>query len=110
MKRVDRCFGFCLWRGKRVRVELWVCLEEVRPHRHPGQAVEVLPLFGWGTFWRVGPAVPQVVVIGPGAWGRRWLSIPAGWPHWFMLRRKWPLVFVNRTFNGQSAADNFVTN
>lgn len=112
MKVGRKCFGVTLWAWRGRRVELWMCGEGVPAHRHPGQKVEVLPLFGWALFWRnapVGgggrPGEMASVAIRPGVWGRRWLTIPAGWWHWFELRRG-PLVFVNVT-EGKSPADNF---
>lgn len=112
-KRVDNCLGLTLWGWGKLHVELWMCRGPVREHSHPGQRVEVLPLWGWGEFWRVdwGKGTPERVGIGPGTWGR-WLTIPAGWVHGFALARSgagraMPLVFVNATFDGRSAAENF---
>lgn len=116
--RIGRCYGLVLW--KRPHLELWFCWEGVAEHRHPGQGVEVIPLFGWAKFYRRKPGETlsdaatgyewrltypaERVAIGPSSWGRAF-TVPAGWPHWFELIRA-PLVFLNRTANGRSAAEN----
>src|SRR6185503_11553806 len=106
MKRVENCFGLTLWRW-RVRVELWLCFSGVPAHSHPGQHVEIVPLFGWADFIRVNPEpeCSQTVHIKMRKWFHAF-SIPAGWRHWFTLKRR-PLVFLNIT-KGASAADNFL--
>lgn len=106
-RRVGHCFGLTLWQSRRVHLALWVCFGGLPRHTHPGQHVEVLPVFGFAEFCRVNPATHelQAVTVSPGSWGT-WFSLPAGWPHWFCLRAR-PLIFVNRTFDGQNPADNF---
>lgn len=107
--RIGRCLGITLWAGRR-RVELWICREGVKAHTHPGQDVQIVPVFGLAEFWRV-PPMPacgwvewQSLNITPQKWFRRF-SVPADWRHWFVLRSRL-LVFVNLT-TGPSAADNF---
>jgi hypothetical protein len=106
--RLGRCYGLVLW--KRPHVELWFCWEGVAEHRHPEQGVEVIPLFGWARFYRrcYPHGASECVAIGPKSWGRAF-TVPAGWPHWFELLRT-PLVFLNRTDDGRSAAENIDTN
>ena len=101
--RVQNCFGITLW-AWRTRVELWLCLSEVEKHSHPGQAVEIIPIFGWSRFYRVSPKGEQCVNIRPRKWFRAF-SIPAGWEHWF---KGVPLVFLNVSHSKVSAAKNFV--
>lgn len=121
---MGRCFGVTLWKGsgRGKHVELWFCFEGVKEHRHPGQGVEVIPLFGWARFFRSYPDGAQAggnqaecVEIGRKTWGRAF-TVPAGWPHWFTLTgggsypdgaMRWPLVFLNVTDDGRSAAENF---
>ena len=115
--RVENCFGLPLWKSKRRYVELWVCFNEVKPHSHPGQNVEIVPLFGWANFVRAEPiknsqglcvaALEQDVAISPRRWFRAF-SIPAGWRHWFTLKRR-PLIFLNLADTPQSAGLNFQT-
>lgn len=108
--RFNHCYGLTLWPRGKTHVELWVCFAGVRRHRHPGQHVEVLPIFGWADFIRIRPCkhsgVRETVRVSPLTWFH-WFSIHEGWPHWFTLSCP-PLIFINRTFNGKSAADNFV--
>lgn len=116
-----KCFGVTLWR--RPHVELWVCFDGVGEHRHPGQRVEVYPLFGWATFYRrrpdewlqnsYGEDVARVrhrterIEIRAKSWWHGF-TVPAGWPHWFLPGTLLvPLVFVNVTSDGRSAAENF---
>ena len=89
------------------RIEIWFCPEGVKEHTHPMQAVEVLVLYGWGSFWRVSLVTGNVelVKIAPRAWFR-WLTIPAGWAHGFRLESRF-MVFVNKT-RGKSPAENLV--
>lgn len=104
---IPGCRGFVLWPGRRLRLELWICREDVERHRHPGQRVEVMPIWGQALFYRqdVPRSIAQDLEIGPKRWFH-WLSIPAGWWHGFVLRNG-PLVFVNATFDGRSPAENF---
>lgn len=108
--RVDNCFGLTVWTFG-LRVELWTCFSEVKPHSHPGQRVMIVPLFGWAKFVKQNPLagvgwIQQEANIRPKKWFRGFI-IQAGWTHWFTLQRR-PLVFLNIT-TGRSAADNFVT-
>lgn len=110
--RVHNCFGLTLWVWRK-RVELWFCFGEVPDHAHPGQHVEIVPLFGWTRFFRVDPDTDKwwpdryhEINVDRAKWFRR-LSIPAGWWHGFSLQRR-PLVFLNIT-TGRSAAENFAT-
>lgn len=94
---IDHCFGFTLWSWRK-RVELWVCLAPVPPHRHPGQDVMIIPLIGNAVFFR-GKHWKKI------NW-KSWLhpmKIPASMSHSFMSRF---IVFLNIT-KGKSAADNF---
>jgi hypothetical protein len=109
--RVNNCFGVPLWKSKRRFVELWFCFSAVMPHTHPGQHVEIIPLFGWSTFSRAEPdnwtgrfKAAQALRISPRKWFRGF-SVPAGWLHWFTGA---PLVFLNITNTAQSAAENLV--
>ena len=97
------CFGLTLW--LRPHIEVWMCFKGLTRHTHPDQHVEVIPLCGWATFYRLGTVV-ESVKIGPRSWFRAF-TIPDGWPHWFTLRCG-PLVFVNVTSSKQSAAENIV--
>lgn len=106
IERVGKCFGLhvCNWPR---RVEVWCCFGEVKPHQHPGQHVEIVPLFGWGKFVRYNPNTnwqrEEVKTITPQSWFKSF-SIPAGWTHWFAMKRR-PLIFLNIT-TGPSAARN----
>jgi hypothetical protein len=109
--RVDNCFGLTLWAWRK-RIELWLCLGGVPEHAHPGQHVEIVPLFGWAEFMRIKPCdgatvapTIETVKVQPKCWLRSF-SIPAGWVHAFKLNRR-PLVFLNIT-TGRSAAENLV--
>jgi hypothetical protein len=97
--RIGHCFGIPLW--FKPRVELWICFGGVGPHCHPGQHVEVIPLFGWASFYRIVGGEQQSVEIKLRTWFRSF-SLPAGCPHWFTGR----LIFVN--VSDRSAAKNFV--
>ncbi len=101
--KIGKCFGLTVWSWSR-RVELWVCFSSVRAHRHPGQDVEVVPLFGQAYFYRVTDH-QRSIKINRRNWFRAF-SIPAGAKHWFKLVKR-PLIFLNIT-TGKSAADNFV--
>jgi len=105
VKRVGKCIGFTVWLWP--RIEVWFCPEDVKEHTHPGQLVEVLVLWGWGSFWRVSTLTGnlELVTVKPKTWFR-WLTIPAGWAHGFHMESRW-MVFVNRT-SGRSPADNLV--
>ncbi len=105
IQRVAGCWGLTLWNWGR-RIELWFCFSEVPPHRHPGQRVEVMPLFGWGRFCRMDEEIAEWIEVRPARWGR-WFTVPAGWVHWFTVWHR-PMIFLNKTYNGQSAAKNFV--
>jgi|SRR6185312_11969813 len=109
--RVKKCFGVPLWKSKSRYVELWFCFSSVMPHTHPGQHVEIIPLFGWSTFSRSEPEAKagdfkaaQSIRISPRKWFRSF-SIPPGWLHWFTEA---PLVFLNITNTPRSAAENLV--
>ena len=107
--QVEGCRGYVLWNSPACHVELWCCGTGVAPHRHPGQTVEIVPLWGWGKFYRLplmgdSPDL-QILTIGP----RRWFhafTVPDGWLHWFSLQSR-RLLFLSIT-TGQSPADNFV--
>jgi hypothetical protein len=105
--RVNHCYGLTLWSWRK-RIELWLCFSGVPKHSHPGQHVEIVPLFGYAVFSRVKPGrncfTIQSLEISPRKWFRAF-SIPDGWTHWFTLNRK-PLLFLNIT-TGRSAAENF---
>ncbi len=107
-RRVRHCFGLTLWQGRKNHVALWVCFGGLPRHSHPGQHVEVMPVFGFAQFCRVNPETNELqkVTVSPSTWGY-WFSIPVGWDHWFFILCK-PLVFVNRTFDGKSPAENFI--
>lgn len=110
--RVGKCFGIPLWKGSHKYVELWICLSAVKPHRHPGQNSEIVPIFGWSKFIRVRPVegvicsketpTVETVTISPRKWFRAF-SVPAGWLHWFSGV---PLIFLNISDKPQSAGVN----
>lgn len=90
--RVGNCFGLPLWKSHSKYVELWLCFSEVKPHVHPGQNSEIVPLFGFATFFRItDQGEKQNVTISPRNWFRGF-SVPANWEHWFTGV---PLVFLN---------------
>lgn len=95
--------GWTLWDWG-WRVELWYFRKSLGPHVHPGQHVEVMPLWGWSTFCRTNPQTneTQKIEIGSKTWFRCF-SIPPGWPHWF---DGCPVLFLNFT-KGPSPAHNF---
>jgi hypothetical protein len=104
LHRVANCFGVTLWRSPRRHIELWFCFSPVPPHTHPGQNAEIVPLFGWSTFYRVVPSGEQQSIrINPLRWFRSF-SIPADWVHWFSGT---PLVFLNINDSGVSAGERF---
>lgn len=105
MHRVDNCFGFPLWKSKNKYAEIWFCFSEVKPHSHPGQNVEIVPLFGWSTFSRVTDrGEKQSVTISPRTWFHGF-SVPADFEHWFVGV---PLVFLN--ISDRSAGTNISWN
>lgn len=90
--RVNKCWGIPLWNRGGKYVELWLCLSGVKPHTHPGQSAEIIPLFGWSTFFRVTmEGEKQAVKITPRKWFHAF-TIPEGWEHWF---EGCPLIFLN---------------
>lgn len=97
--RIGHCYGVTLKR--KPRIELWICFSGVEPHRHPGQHVEVMPLFGWATFTRIVNHAEQEVKVRPGTWFK-WFSLPNGCVHWF----KGKVIFLNKS--DRSAAGNYV--
>lgn len=109
--RIGKCLGITLWAWRK-RIELWICLESVKAHTHPGQDVTIVPVFGEAEFWRVAPMPAcgwvrwENLNIDRNEWGRQF-SIPADYRHWFDLKSK-VLMFVNVT-TGKSVAENFVT-
>jgi hypothetical protein len=104
LHRVNDCFGLTLWRSTARHVELWFCFSQVPKHTHPGQNAEIVPLFGWATFYRVVPrGETQSVRINPLRWFRPF-TIPADWVHWFVGT---PLVFLNINDSGLSASELF---
>lgn len=100
MNRVKKCFGFPVWR----RVELWVCLSGVPLHVHKDQAFEIMPLFGFATFYRDTPELPgiQAIEIGPKSWFRSF-TVPSNAWHYFKTRF---LVVLSISDKPNSAADN----
>jgi quercetin dioxygenase-like cupin family protein len=102
--RVGKCAGVTVWPG-RTRVEVWLCRGTVAEHRHPEQRVEVMMVAGRARFWRrpnIEAGEVQAV-----RWLWKWLTVPAGWAHGFEVESRW-MVSVNVTFDGRSAAENFV--
>ena len=98
--RVEKCFGLPLWKGRRY-VEIFVCFSGVAMHIHPGQASEIIPLFGWSNFSRVQPdGIVDTVKISPRQWFRAF-TVPANWLHWFNTKF---LIFLN--VSDRSAAEN----
>lgn len=100
--RVKQCFGLPIWKWGKY-IELWVCFSGVGPHTHPGQASEIVPLFGWAVFERYDPEMnPERVNISPSNWFHAF-TVPSGWVHWFHTKF---LVFLN--VSDRSAATNLV--
>jgi len=90
--RVNKCFGIPIWKWNKTYAEIWICFSGVEPHIHPGQHSEIIPIFGWSTFFRVTPeGEKQELSISPKRWFHAF-SVPADWQHWFS---GWPLVFLN---------------
>jgi len=103
MHRVKKCFGVPIWKWNKTYCELWICFSGVEPHIHPGQSSEIIPIFGWSTFVRVGPEGQQdTVIITPRKWFHAF-TVPDSWLHWFSTKF---LVFLN--ISDRSAADNIV--
>lgn len=96
--RVDRCRGMTLFRSDRVTSEIWFCPPgyEIERHSHDNEHIELIPLFGFGRFYRQPSAAQpaETVDVGPLRWFRRH-TVPMGWVHWFTVGLRLPLIFVN---------------
>ena len=94
----ESCRGLTLLLWGRWSAELWYCPRgyEIKPHLHPHEDIELVPVFGWAAFHRC-PAkgvLPETAVVTPRRWFRRH-TVPMGWVHWFTVGRRLPLVFIN---------------
>lgn len=106
------CFGITLFKWKHYRIEIWKFPSNytIEKHSHPNENIEVLYLFGNATFYRIKPENHELV-IWKSDYIPKFLSLPAGYIHWFIVG-KLPLVAINfsRFLNGHesvSACEDF---
>jgi hypothetical protein len=97
--RVNDCFGITICPPFLKHIELWVCFSGVGEHSHPGQHVEIVPIFGKAIFKRQ----DRSLLINNKKWFKSF-SIPAGWAHSFILK-SYMLIFLS--VSDKSPADNF---
>ena len=92
--------GFGIWKSKTRYVEIWKFPHEfdISPHTHPDEHIETMLIFGKATFCKRKPDDAGVSIFKKtGLFSNMFkcLSIPAGFIHWFVVGKRWPLIVIN---------------
>lgn len=111
--RYECAVGIKLFQWKQYRCECWYFPKyyRIQEHSHPKENIEVFYIFGNAVFYRLSPDRKNMVI-----WRSnfipKFLSLPAGFIHWFTVGR-WPLIAINFSkflydYNPTSAAEDLV--
>jgi hypothetical protein len=91
--------GYGIWKSKRRYVEIWIFPHgfDISPHYHPDEHIETMLLFGTASFSRKKEGELGVVTFEKTGFFSemfKFLHIPIGCIHWFVVGPRWPLVVL----------------